>query len=55
MLLALLDLTTAGYFPAGHKIMLLHTGGLQGLAGLAEQQRIDSEQWNIPKLSDKPF
>ncbi|WP_205695352.1 1-aminocyclopropane-1-carboxylate deaminase/D-cysteine desulfhydrase [Corallincola luteus] len=33
--LALMSLIKEGYFPAGHKIIFLHTGGLQGLAGLA--------------------
>lgn len=49
MLLALLDLVEQGYFPAGHKIVMLHTGGLQGLGGLAERKLINAQQWHIPQ------
>ena len=45
MLLALLDLIEQGYFPAGHKIVLLHTGGLQGLAGLTERGLLNATDW----------
>jgi len=45
MVLALLALINQGHFPAHSRIMLLHTGGLQGLRGLAEQQRINISQW----------
>ncbi|NQY62216.1 MAG: pyridoxal-phosphate dependent enzyme [Alteromonadaceae bacterium] len=48
MLLALLDLTEQGYFPANHRIVLLHTGGLQGIAGLLEQNRLNKDQWSMP-------
>ncbi len=48
MLLALLDLIEQGYFPAGHKIVMLHTGGLQGLGGLAERKLINTKQWGVP-------
>jgi len=48
MLLALLDLIAQGYFPANHRIVLLHTGGLQGLGGLAERKLIDERQWDVP-------
>lgn len=48
MIIALLDLIAKGHFPAGHRIMLIHTGGLQGLNGLAEQNRIDLSQWLYP-------
>jgi len=50
MLLALLDLIEQGYFPAGHKIVLLHTGGLQGLGGLAERGLINNQDWPLPSL-----
>lgn len=45
MLLAFLDLVELGYFPAKHKIVLLHTGGLQGLLGLAEQSKLQLDGW----------
>lgn len=48
MILALLDLIENNYFEKKHRIMLLHTGGLQGLSGLAEQGRIDLNQWLLP-------
>jgi len=53
MLLALLDLVEQGYFPAGHKIVMLHTGGLQGLGGLAEQKLINTKQWNVPPAAPR--
>jgi len=37
MVLALLDLIEQGYFPSGHRIALIHTGGLQGLGGQLER------------------
>lgn len=40
MVLALLDLVAQGYFPKHHKIVLIHTGGLQGLGGLIERNLI---------------
>ncbi len=49
MLLALLDLVEAGYFPENHRIVMLHTGGLQGLGGLAERDILKSDQWPIPQ------
>ncbi len=49
MILALLDLIESGYFPAGHRIMLLHTGGLQGLAGLCERKLLNDEEWPLPE------
>ena len=48
MIIALLALIEQGHFPSGHRIMLIHTGGLQGLEGLAEQKRIDLSQWLLP-------
>jgi 1-aminocyclopropane-1-carboxylate deaminase len=43
MILALLDLIEQSYFPAHHRIVLLHTGGIQGLGGLIERDLIPSE------------
>lgn len=39
MLYALWQLIESGYFKAGSHIIAIHTGGLQGLAGLKEQQK----------------
>ena len=50
MLLALIDLVESGYFPAHHTIVLLHTGGLQGLGGLAERGLIKATQWPVPSV-----
>lgn len=49
MVLALLDLLEQGYFEAGAKIMLLHTGGLQGLGGMAERGLINADEWPVPE------
>ena len=49
MILALLDLVESGYFPAGHRVMLLHTGGLQGLAGLTERNLLAADDWPLPE------
>jgi len=51
MLLACLDLIAQGYFVAGSKIVLLHTGGLQGLGGLAERKLITACQWSLPSAA----
>jgi len=48
MLLALLDLVKQDYFPKQHTIMMLHTGGLQGLGGLAQRNLIMASQWHLP-------
>jgi 1-aminocyclopropane-1-carboxylate deaminase len=52
MLLALLDLITAGYFPAEHRIVMLHTGGLQGLAGMYQRGILNPAEW--PSLPVPP-
>ncbi|KGJ92378.1 1-aminocyclopropane-1-carboxylate deaminase/D-cysteine desulfhydrase [Colwellia psychrerythraea] len=48
MILALLDLLEQGYFKQGERIILLHTGGLQGLGGMIEQGRLNAEDWPVP-------
>lgn len=48
MVLALLDLTKQGYFKPGSTIVLLHTGGLQGLGGMAERGLIKATDWPVP-------
>jgi len=45
MILALLDLLKQGYFKAQERIVLLHTGGLQGLGGMIEQGRLKANDW----------
>ena len=51
MILALLDLLEDGYFTANERIVLLHTGGLQGLGGMIEQGRLSAEDWPAPHLA----
>ena len=53
MLLALMDLIKQGYFAQHHRIVLLHTGGLQGLGGLSERKRINTQQWQVPPDAPK--
>ncbi|SEK96357.1 1-aminocyclopropane-1-carboxylate deaminase [Colwellia chukchiensis] len=53
MVLALLDLIEQGYFSAHQRIVLLHTGGLQGLAGLYARGLLSSQQW--PSLPIAPI
>lgn len=48
MILALLDLIEKGYFEENHHIVLLHTGGLQGLGGLIEQNKLKKDEWPLP-------
>ena len=45
MVLALLDLLEQGYFKPKERIVLLHTGGLQGLGGMIEQGKLKAEHW----------
>ena len=45
MLLAFLDLIEQGYFRPHEKIVLLHTGGLQGINGLIEQNKLSASRW----------
>ncbi|MBA6389757.1 pyridoxal-phosphate dependent enzyme [Colwellia sp. BRX10-3] len=52
MILALLELIESGYFPAHHRIVLLHTGGLQGLAGMFERGLLNQDEW--PSLPVPP-
>ncbi|ALO36076.1 cysteine desulfhydrase [Colwellia sp. MT41] len=47
MVLALLDLLAQGYFSVNERIVLLHTGGLQGLGGMIEQGKLKAEDWPI--------
>lgn len=54
MILALLDLLEQGYFKKDERIVLLHTGGLQGLGGMIEQGRLNAEDWpSLTKISAK--
>ncbi len=52
MILALLALIESGYFPAHHRIVILHTGGLQGLGGLIERGILMPNEWpSLPELT----
>ena len=53
MVLALLDLIEAGYFPENHRIVMLHTGGLQGLGGLLERNVLSDIHWCYPRQAPK--
>lgn len=48
MILALFDLLESGFFSAKQRIVLLHTGGLQGLGGMVERGLLDGNQWPTP-------
>jgi 1-aminocyclopropane-1-carboxylate deaminase len=48
MILALFDLLNQGYFAKGERIVLLHTGGMQGVGGMIERGILTEEQWNMP-------
>jgi len=48
MILALLDLIERGYFPKGQRIVLLHTGGLQGIGGMLERNLLNGDDWSVP-------
>lgn len=48
MVLAFLDLLEQGYFAAGERIVLLHTGGMQGLGGMIERGILSAEHWTVP-------
>lgn len=45
MLLAFLDLIPQGGFKENTTIVLLHTGGLQGINGLIEQNKLQASRW----------
>ncbi len=45
MMLGFLTLVEQGYFEAGQTVVLLHTGGLQGINGLLERKKLASDQW----------
>ena len=49
MVLALLDLLEQGYFAQGERIVLLHTGGMQGIGGMIERGILSNETWQAPK------
>jgi 1-aminocyclopropane-1-carboxylate deaminase len=50
MILALLDLIEQAYFPSGHRIVLLHTGGLQGIGGMVERNLLSADDWTLPEF-----
>jgi len=49
MLLAFIDLLEQGYFAKGERIILLHTGGMQGLGGMIERGILKTEHWREPE------
>lgn len=51
MVLALLDLLEQGYFSENERIVLLHTGGLQGVGGMLEQERLKATDWPQPPIA----
>lgn len=53
MILALLDLMQTGYFSEHQRIVLLHTGGLQGLAGMFDRGLLAKQDW--PELPIAPI
>ncbi len=50
MILALLDLIEQGLFPKGERIVLLHTGGLQGIGGMLERKLLNGDDWSVPNF-----
>lgn len=50
MILAFLDLLKQGYFAEGERIILLHTGGMQGLGGMIERGLLDDKNWSVPAV-----
>jgi len=52
MVLALLDLIEQNYFSQGERIILLHTGGLQGLGGMIEQGKLSADDWPALTYAD---
>lgn len=44
---SLLDWLQQGVLPAGQRYVFLHTGGLQGLAGLAQRQKLPADFWHL--------
>jgi len=48
MILALLDLIEQDFFPKGQRIVILHTGGLQGIGGMLERRLLNSDDWSVP-------
>jgi len=48
MILALLDLLEQKYFKAGERIVILHTGGMQGLGGMIERNILNKDDWKLP-------
>lgn len=49
MILAFLDLLKQGYFASGERVILLHTGGMQGLGGMIERGILSNALWTMPE------
>jgi 1-aminocyclopropane-1-carboxylate deaminase len=50
MLLAFIDLLEQGYFKPNERIVLLHTGGLQGIGGMLERGILTADTWQLPEI-----
>lgn len=49
MLIGFLNLLEQGYFKENSTVVLLHTGGLQGLGGMCERGILNKADWPVPK------
>lgn len=49
MILAVLELLEQGYFKSGERIVLLHTGGIQGTGGMIERGILSNKLWRMPE------
>jgi len=48
MILAFIDLLEQNYFSKGERIVLLHTGGMQGIGGMIERGILKTNEWSMP-------
>ena len=53
MILAFLDLLKQGYFSSGERIVLLHTGGMQGIGGMIERGVLSAKHWSMPEQAQQ--
>jgi 1-aminocyclopropane-1-carboxylate deaminase len=54
MVLAFLDLLEQNYFSEGERVVLLHTGGMQGVGGMLERGILKAKHWPTPEEIKKP-
>lgn len=50
MFRALLKMLEAGRFESGSNILLIHTGGLQGLHGMVDRKLLKASDWQLPRF-----